>query len=242
MINKYFSYYKRGVQLLNKNIVIYFVGLLIFILPQLDTIIGSFGIHIGLFITIVKYIFSILIFGSIFLSITTLNDAFNKQTITALSIWNNYKKTFVKSIKIMLLLTFFAMVWFGLINSPQRPLLPKAFAFLPSLISVLLFPITTYFGIYLAIENNSFVDSIKNSVVFYLNNFSFTLLSIIYGLINRLILSSELFVLKTDSIFYYVYEVVIIYFSLIISAAFLIYFKEINQQKSGNSKIPLTSN
>ncbi|MFH0773468.1 MAG: hypothetical protein V1922_04110 [bacterium] len=231
MINKYVEYYKKGFFLVSGNLIIYFTSLLFSVGPQIDKITKSVGISQNPFISFISLIIGLLSLGSTFIAIKTLYDASEKKKITWALIGQNYQSTFFKSVKIVLLIIFFAAIWFGIINIPQHPLLPSNLLFLFGLISPLFIPLLTYFGIYYSIKNVSFFDSFLGSALFYRKNVPFISFSIVYGLVNWVILNVRPMNVVGKPPFYYIYEIATIYVSLVISAASLLYFKENDKEK-----------
>lgn len=231
MLKKYFSFYKKGFLLVSKNPLIYGTVLFFSIGPQIDKITKSIGLTLGPVINIASFSIGLLALGSLFVSIKTLDDASEKKEITQELVLKNYKKTFVKSIRLMSLTTFFVMLWFGFfsINEIMSPLSSMIFSSYLRLFSIFLLPIATYFGIYYAVKNKSFIDSFVNSINFSFKNILFSSLSLFYGLVNWMVTRIQEVNGLNKGITYYFYGMIISYITLVISAASLLYLKDKEQ-------------
>lgn len=199
--------------------------------PQADKITKSIGLSLGPTVNIVSLIIGLLSLGSLFVSIKTLDDASEKKEITQELVLENYKKTFVKSIKLMLLTTFFAMLWFGSfpINKILNPLASTIFSSYLRLFLIFLPPIVTYFSIYYAVKNKSFIDSFVSSINFSFKNILFSSLSLLYGLVNWMVTRIQEVSGLNKGLPYYFYGMIISYITLVISAASLLYLKDKEQ-------------
>lgn len=216
--------------MVNRNIIIYFVSLFFFFGPQIDKIMKGIGIIQNPFISIVSSIIGFVSYGALFLTIRTLGDAFENKKVTLTSIEKNYKDTLFKSIKVLLLLVFFVLIWFGIITNPKHALLPEVSSSLLGLPLIVLSPVFTYFSIFFAVENKSFFDSFSGAIRFYRRNILFTSLSMLFNLINWIILYTTPLNLTNNQPLFYIYEIIATYMVLIISAASLLYFKENNKE------------
>lgn len=231
MLKKYLSFYKRGLLLVNNNPLIYGTVLFFSIGPQIDKITKSIGLNLGPVINIVSFIIGLLTLGSLFVSIKTLDDASEKKEITQELVLKNYKKTFVKSIKLMLLTAFFAMLWFGFfpVNKIMNPLSSTIFSSYLRLFSIFLLPIVTYFGIYYAVKDKSFIDSFINSLNFSFKNILFNSFSLFYGLVNLMLTRVQEVNGLNKGTTYYFYGMIASYITLVISSASLLYLKDKEQ-------------
>lgn len=225
MFKKYIGFYKKGFALVKGNGILFLVCLFFSLGSQVDKIAVAIGIAKNPFIAIVAFIIGLFSLGSFFITIKTLSDALEKQKVTLALIEHNYKATFIKSIKMATISVAFSIIWFGLQSFLKNSIIPLNLTFLPRLILVLLFPIFSYFEIYFIVKNISMVDSLLKSIHFYMKHIAFISISILFGLLNWIIQSTNpLGIMKSP--FYYIYGIIMIFAGLVISASALLYFKD----------------
>lgn len=91
---------------------------------------------------------------------------------------------------------------------------------------IILPPIAAYFGIYYAVRNKSFIDSLVNSINFSFKNILFSSFSLFYGLVNWIVTRIQEEGGLNNGLTYYFYGMIISYITLVISAASLLYLKD----------------
>lgn len=231
MLKKYLSFYKKGFLLVSKNPLIYGTVLFFSIGPQIDKITKSIGFSLGPVINIASFIIGLLALGSLFVSIKTLDDASEKKEITQELVLENYKKTCFKSVKLMLLAISITIIMVLILYyfKHKNPLLLIAFSSYIWLIFIPFSPIIIFFNIYYAVKNKSFINSLTAAINFYIKNIPFISISICFGLVNWVITSLLAVNGFNKLLNYYLYNMIISYLTLIISAASLLYFKDKEQ-------------
>ena len=235
-MRKYIDFYKKGLFLVNANIPIYFASLFFVLGMQINSIAKSLGITQNPFINILSIIFIILSLGSVFLDIKTLYDVSEKNKLTFILIEKNYKNTFIRSARIMLLLMFFIGCVGIIMMNPKNSFLRKAFYSLPGLSAILVItvPFSIYFSIFFAVKNKSFADSFLQAFYFYKKNVSFICIAICYSFVSWILINVSPLNIVSRPPFSYIYLVINNYTDLILKAALLLYFKEkYNEGKIG---------
>lgn len=231
MLKKYLNFYKKGFLLVSKNPLIYGTVLFFSIGPQIDKITKSIGLTLGPVTNMTSLIIGLLALGALFVSIKTLNDASEKKEITQELVLENYKITFFRSLKLMLLATSITMLIFGFFayKKYMNPFLSTTLSSYIWLISIPFSPIIIFFNIYYVVKNKSFLDSLTGAISFYIKNIPFISISICYGLVNWVITSLHAVGGFNQGPTYYFYGMIISYITLVINAASLLYLKEKEQ-------------
>lgn len=214
------AYYLKGFSLLNKKLLLFFLGLLFIIGSSLNQyMIGNTPL-----VALASYLFLLLSAAFAFIPLLVFDDVLSGKKHTLKSIALLMKNNFLRSIRPILLLIFLYMVIFGTIYFFNRSngLLPL---YAVTLIFLLIEPFFRYFGIFYMLQRRSIWLSGLRSIAFAKHHLAFTFFPLPFLLLDTLVTSYKLINLDQNLLFKIAYTSLWYYVSLLITTSSLLYFK-----------------
>jgi len=222
------KYYFQAFNLLNQNKKIFLFYLLVILGSNLYDLTSSFGLRHWTFL-VATIFFWFLLMAYLFVPLVAFYDKSNGTEITYGYLLTSARKMFIKSL-LLLFILFVLIIVFGFmlggllglfavsLKIPRNILYP----FSSLLLGSLLVPIFNSVGIFYFIEKTSLFTSLSNSIMFTFKHPRFTLLPIFPAIVLSL---SARFFGSYKNILWYLLIAVMNYILLVISAAFVIYYK-----------------
>lgn len=225
MLERYLKYYHSGFNLVNKNLLVLIIGLVLTFGSGLNMVIFSYFSSslstLWPIYVISSIVLSILSIGYLFVPPIAFNSYLEGERVTLKMVLLAMKKMFFKSLLLALVITGASMIWFTLVSPPSRPLLTRELGMYFSLILPIISPLGLFFGIFFAIKNQPFIASVKNSLAVAIKHLPFVYLTLPFNLLNWSMTS----LLHSTAL--YVYQAFTLYFALIISAAVVLYYRDL---------------
>jgi hypothetical protein len=227
MLKSFFTYYIKAFKLIKHNWIIFLFNLVIILGSKLNviytnTVNQTNTIGTGLFFVALP--FNLVLIGFTFVPFLAFQEAVDKHKITISFLISGIKKLFLRTLPVIILLIILTVVWQAVIYFPQQPWMIFQLNIIVSLLVLFVSPLFSYFGIFFAVKNESISNSIKKSIIFSIQNMPFTFLVIFYTLIIWYLNFSRLVIPPSLNIFSLIYQVLTLYFDLLINAALFLYF------------------